>query len=109
MKQIDNLPVSNGYINKFGLREMQYIIYIPFIETNYYNQDDGRSPNRGDIMAGGNHSSMNSWISTLKGGAANLMKNVKDASNKVMETVQTMSKADGLDISYITSRIIGKY
>ncbi|CAD5112095.1 DgyrCDS1335 [Dimorphilus gyrociliatus] len=75
-------------------------------QTNYYNQDDGRPSPKNDNMGGMAQSSMGSLFNSLRGGAANLMKNVKDASSKVMETVQTMSKADGLDISYITARII---
>ncbi|CAL1529543.1 unnamed protein product [Lymnaea stagnalis] len=47
-----------------------------------------------------------SLFNSLKGGAGNMFKNIKDASSKVMETVtNTINKTD-LDISYITSRII---
>ncbi|XP_013399366.1 cyclin-G-associated kinase [Lingula anatina] len=54
----------------------------------------------------GGQSSTSNLISSLKGGAGSLMKNIKDASSKVMETVQaTMNKGD-LDIAYITSRLI---
>ncbi|XP_062593365.1 cyclin-G-associated kinase-like [Saccostrea cucullata] len=46
-----------------------------------------------------------SIFNSLRGGAGNLMKNIKDASAKVIETVSaTMGKTD-LDINYITSRI----
>ncbi|WAR23455.1 GAK-like protein [Mya arenaria] len=46
-----------------------------------------------------------SLFSSFKIGAGNLMKNVKDASAKVVETVSlTMNKGD-LDISFITSRV----
>ncbi|KAH3730757.1 cyclin-G-associated kinase-like [Dreissena polymorpha] len=46
-----------------------------------------------------------SWLSSMKAGAGSLMKNVKDASAKVVETVSaTMNKGE-LDISYITSRV----
>ncbi|CAC5379615.1 GAK [Mytilus coruscus] len=55
--------------------------------------------NEGQTTAG-------SIFSSLKGGAGSLMKNIKDASAKVMETVSaTVNKAD-LDLSYITSRVI---
>ncbi|KAJ8305794.1 hypothetical protein KUTeg_016339 [Tegillarca granosa] len=49
-------------------------------------------------------SAASSIFSSLKGGAGNLMKNIKDASAKVMETVSAMNKSD-LDISFITSRV----
>lgn len=45
-------------------------------------------------------------FSSIKGGAGSFLKNLKDTSSKVMQTVQqTMTRAD-LDISYITQRII---
>lgn len=45
-------------------------------------------------------------FSSIKGGAGSFLKNLKDTSSKVMQTVQqTMTRTD-LDISYITQRII---
>lgn len=45
-------------------------------------------------------------FSSIKGGAGSFLKNLKDTSSKVMQTVQqTMSKTD-IDMSYITQRII---
>jgi cyclin G-associated kinase len=45
-------------------------------------------------------------FSSIKGGAGSFLKNLKDTSSKVMQTVQqTMARSD-LDISFITSRII---
>lgn len=45
-------------------------------------------------------------FSSIKGGAGNFLKNLKDTSSKVMQTVQqTMARTD-LDISFITQRII---
>lgn len=45
-------------------------------------------------------------FSSIKGGAGSFLKNLKDTSSKVMQTVQqTMARTD-LDISYITQRII---
>ncbi|KAL0277549.1 UNVERIFIED_CONTAM: hypothetical protein PYX00_004794 [Menopon gallinae] len=45
-------------------------------------------------------------FSSLKGGAGSFFKNLKDTSNKVMQTVhQSIARSD-LDISYITSRIL---
>ncbi|CAH1774732.1 unnamed protein product [Owenia fusiformis] len=50
-------------------------------------------------------SAASSMFSMLRGGAGNLMKNIKDASSKVVETVSaTMNKGE-LDFSYITSRV----
>lgn len=45
-------------------------------------------------------------FSSIKGGAGSFLKNLKDTSSKVMQTVQqTMTRTD-LDISFITQRII---
>lgn len=45
-------------------------------------------------------------FSSLKGGAGSFLKNLKDTSSKVMQTVQqTMARTD-LDISAVTSRIL---
>ncbi|XP_064624452.1 cyclin-G-associated kinase-like isoform X2 [Lineus longissimus] len=47
-----------------------------------------------------------SLFSSLRGGAGSLMKNIKDASSKVMETVSaTINKGD-LDINYVTTRLL---
>ncbi|XP_060080705.1 cyclin-G-associated kinase-like [Ylistrum balloti] len=59
-----------------------------------------------DSGGSGQQSTANMLFSSIKGGAGNLMKNIKDASSKVMETVSaTMNKSD-LDVSSITSRIL---
>lgn len=45
-------------------------------------------------------------FSSIKGGAGSFLKNLKDTSSKVMQTVQqTMARTD-LDISYVTQRIL---
>ena len=45
-------------------------------------------------------------FSSIKGGAGSFLKNLKDTSSKVMQTVQqTMARTD-LDISFITQRIL---
>ncbi|PVD23615.1 hypothetical protein C0Q70_16888 [Pomacea canaliculata] len=50
-------------------------------------------------------SSASAIFSSIKGSAGNLVKNIRDASTKVMDTVSaTMNKTD-LDISYITTRL----
>ncbi|XP_033737547.1 cyclin-G-associated kinase-like [Pecten maximus] len=59
-----------------------------------------------DSSGSGQQSTANMLFSSIRGGAGNLMKNIKDASSKVMETVSaTMNKSD-LDVSSITSRIL---
>ncbi|KAH8385118.1 hypothetical protein KR200_005673 [Drosophila serrata] len=47
-----------------------------------------------------------SLLSSLRGGAGTLFKNIKDTSTKVMQTVQQSIARNDLDISYITSRIL---
>ncbi|XP_041358750.1 cyclin-G-associated kinase-like [Gigantopelta aegis] len=48
-------------------------------------------------------STAGSIFSSLRGSAGTFVKNIKDASNKVMETMSAINKSD-LDFSYITSR-----
>ncbi|KAJ0180054.1 hypothetical protein K1T71_004645 [Dendrolimus kikuchii] len=45
-------------------------------------------------------------FSSIRGGAGSFLKNLKDTSSKVMQTVQQSIARTDLDISYITSRII---
>ncbi|XP_028034078.1 cyclin-G-associated kinase isoform X2 [Bombyx mandarina] len=45
-------------------------------------------------------------FSSIKGGAGSFLKNLKDTSSKVMQTVQQSIARTDLDISYITSRVI---
>uniref|UniRef100_A0AAG5CTP3 Cyclin-G-associated kinase n=1 Tax=Anopheles atroparvus TaxID=41427 RepID=A0AAG5CTP3_ANOAO len=45
-------------------------------------------------------------FSSIKGGAGSFLKNLKDTSSKVMQTVQQSIARTDLDISYITQRII---
>ncbi|XP_030369929.1 cyclin-G-associated kinase [Scaptodrosophila lebanonensis] len=51
-------------------------------------------------------SSNGSLLSSLRGGAGTLFKNLKDTSTKVMQTMQQTIARNDLDISYITSRIL---
>ncbi|XP_077285727.1 cyclin-G-associated kinase [Arctopsyche grandis] len=44
-------------------------------------------------------------FSSLKGGAGSFLKNLKDTSSKVMQTVQQTIARSDLDISYITGRV----
>nr|CAD7402866.1 unnamed protein product [Timema poppensis] len=44
-------------------------------------------------------------FSSLRGGAGSFLKNLKDTSSKVMQTVQQSIARTDLDISYITSRL----
>ncbi|XP_011499712.1 PREDICTED: cyclin-G-associated kinase [Ceratosolen solmsi marchali] len=45
-------------------------------------------------------------FSSLKGGAGSLLRNIKDTSSKVMQTVQQSMARTELDASYLTSRIL---
>ncbi|XP_059616467.1 cyclin-G-associated kinase-like [Phlebotomus argentipes] len=45
-------------------------------------------------------------FSSLRGGAGSFLKNLKDTSSKVMQTMQQTIARTDLDISYITSRIV---
>ncbi|XP_058813627.1 cyclin-G-associated kinase [Topomyia yanbarensis] len=45
-------------------------------------------------------------FSSIKGGAGSFLKNLKDTSSKVMQTVQQSIARTDLDISYITQRIL---
>ncbi|XP_023034608.1 cyclin-G-associated kinase [Drosophila willistoni] len=47
-----------------------------------------------------------SLLSSLRGGAGTLFKNLKDTSSKVMQTMQQTIARNDLDISHITSRIL---
>ncbi|KAK7866852.1 hypothetical protein R5R35_006024 [Gryllus longicercus] len=44
-------------------------------------------------------------FSSLRGGAGSFLKNLKDTSSKVMQTVQQSIARSDLDISYVTSRL----
>ncbi|KAK6634789.1 hypothetical protein RUM44_000036 [Polyplax serrata] len=45
-------------------------------------------------------------LSSIKGGAGSFLKNLKDTSNKVMQSVQQTIARTDLDFSYISSRIV---
>ncbi|XP_063621140.1 cyclin-G-associated kinase [Cydia splendana] len=45
-------------------------------------------------------------FSSIKGGAGSFLKNLKDTSSKVMQTVQQSIARTDLDMSYITSRVL---
>uniref|UniRef100_A0A1A9W7D6 Cyclin-G-associated kinase n=1 Tax=Glossina brevipalpis TaxID=37001 RepID=A0A1A9W7D6_9MUSC len=47
-----------------------------------------------------------SLFSSLRGGAGNFLRNLKDTSSKVMQTMQQTIARTDLDISYITSRVL---
>lgn len=56
--------------------------------------------------ASANLSANGSLFSSLRGGAGSFLKNLKDTSSKVMQTMQQTIARTDLDISYITSRIL---
>lgn len=43
----------------------------------------------------------------MRGGAGKLLTNIKDTSTKMAQTVASYTKSE-LDLTYITSRVIGK-
>lgn len=53
-----------------------------------------------------NSSANGSLLSSLRGGAGSFLKNLKDTSSKVMQTMQQTIARSDLDISYITSRVL---
>ncbi|KFB52665.1 AGAP003715-PA-like protein [Anopheles sinensis] len=59
--------------------------------------------NQPQMAAGGGGGGL---FSSIKGGAGSFLKNLKDTSSKVMQTVQQSIARTDLDISYITQRII---
>lgn len=54
----------------------------------------------------GNNAAGSGLFSSIKGGAGSFLKNLKDTSSKVMQTVQQSIARNDLDISCITQRII---
>uniref|UniRef100_A0A1I8MMF9 non-specific serine/threonine protein kinase n=1 Tax=Musca domestica TaxID=7370 RepID=A0A1I8MMF9_MUSDO len=52
------------------------------------------------------NSTNGSLLSSLRGGAGSFLKNLKDTSSKVMQTMQQTIARSDLDISYITSRVL---
>ncbi|GAB0091933.1 cyclin-G-associated kinase [Sergentomyia squamirostris] len=52
------------------------------------------------------HNAGGGLFSSLRGGAGSFLKNLKDTSSKVMQTMQQTIARTDLDISYITSRIV---
>ncbi|XP_067616641.1 cyclin-G-associated kinase isoform X2 [Eurosta solidaginis] len=60
-----------------------------------------------DIQSGNSTGATNnSLFSSLRGGAGSFLKNLKDTSSKVMQTMQQTIARTDLDISYITSRVL---
>ncbi|BFF88896.1 cyclin-G-associated kinase [Drosophila madeirensis] len=58
------------------------------------------------VTAPGSSNGQGSLLSSLRGGAGTLFKNLKDTSTKVMQTMQQSIARNDLDISHITSRIL---
>ncbi|CAD6992789.1 unnamed protein product [Ceratitis capitata] len=78
----------------------------PRSETNVQSQQQ-QNINPANIQAGGNTGTSNSSLfSSLRGGAGSFLKNLKDTSSKVMQTMQQTIARTDLDISYITSRVL---
>lgn len=62
-------------------------------------------PTNGGNAAASSHGN-GSLLSSLRGGAGTLFKNLKDTSTKVMQTMQQTIARTDLDISHITSRVL---
>lgn len=76
-------------------------------EVHMQRERGGPPPsNASDSSSAGQQSTANALFSSIRGGAGNLMKNIKDASSKVMETVSASMNKSDLDVSNITSRIL---
>ncbi|XP_037805277.1 cyclin-G-associated kinase isoform X1 [Lucilia sericata] len=76
------------------------------------NRSQSHSPHPHASSASSQSSSANasaangSLFSSLRGGAGSFLKNLKDTSSKVMQTMQQTIARTDLDISYITSRVL---
>ena len=53
----------------------------------FYDDEPEEGPSQPNSQSAGQTSAASAIFSSLKGGAGNLMKNIKDASAKVVETV----------------------
>ncbi|XP_037946068.1 cyclin-G-associated kinase [Teleopsis dalmanni] len=116
-KPIDTSPVEqiNGSIvtpqvKPIGSQQSQSMFYtddIPAQNTRTTQPQNNQCqnppvPSNSSITSNTN----GSIFSSLRGGAGSFLKNLKDTSSKVMQTMhQTIARND-LDISYITSRLL---
>jgi cyclin G-associated kinase len=99
---IPNLQPSPAHVNAPARppppQAKQEIRQVPLHHHQQQQQQPQQIPQQ--AAAGGG------LFSSIKGGAGSFLKNLKDTSSKVMQSVQqTMARTD-LDISYITQRII---
>ncbi|CAG9806410.1 unnamed protein product [Chironomus riparius] len=79
---------------------------IPQVQQQQIRQQPPAVPPPPQISQTAPQASSSGLFSSIKGGAGSFLKNLKDTSSKVMQTVQqTMTKTD-MDISFITQRII---
>ncbi|ELU08049.1 hypothetical protein CAPTEDRAFT_20343 [Capitella teleta] len=97
VEQLQEIAVARGINPKAALD----------INTNHVSQPSSSEPEELSSAStqrspGG---SMGGLFGALKGGAQGLMRNVKDASSKVMETVSASMNKGDLDFSYLTTRL----
>ncbi|KAH8354556.1 hypothetical protein KR084_011691 [Drosophila pseudotakahashii] len=78
------------------------------VHSEFYTESYSTSPHTASPSAAASSSSNGhgSLLSSLRGGAGTLFKNIKDTSTKVMQTMQQSIARTDLDISHITSRIL---
>ncbi|XP_036324600.1 cyclin-G-associated kinase [Rhagoletis pomonella] len=74
------------------------------VSIHQANQHQNNNPT--SAQSGNTVTSNSSLFSSLRGGAGSFLKNLKDTSSKVMQTMQQTIARTDLDISYITSRIL---
>uniref|UniRef100_A0A1B0GG95 non-specific serine/threonine protein kinase n=1 Tax=Glossina morsitans morsitans TaxID=37546 RepID=A0A1B0GG95_GLOMM len=73
-----------------------------FYDNPYSQQPQGEASSNSSSSSHAN----GSLFSSLRGGAGNFLRNLKDTSSKVMQTMQQTIARTDLDISYITSRVL---
>ncbi|XP_052836090.1 cyclin-G-associated kinase isoform X2 [Drosophila gunungcola] len=78
------------------------------VQSEFYTESPSTAPHAAPPSATAPSSSNGhgSLLSSLRGGAGTLFKNIKDTSTKVMQTMQQSIARTDLDISHITSRIL---
>nr|XP_036673887.1 cyclin-G-associated kinase-like isoform X1 [Drosophila suzukii] len=76
--------------------------------SEFYTESSSTTPHAASpaTIASSSTNGHGRLLSSLRGGAGTLFKNIKDTSTKVMQTMQQSIARNDLDISHITSRIL---
>lgn len=72
----------------------------------FYDKSSISSTTSNEAAGGSSFVNGTNLLSSLRGGAGNFLKNLKDTSSKVMQTVQQTIGRSDIDISYITTRVL---